>query len=253
MFSSQQFQLFSEEQINALRIGGEILGSCLSHMATLVKPGVQTVELDREAQAYIQDRGAKPAFKGYKGFPFTLCTSINEECVHGMPSERALNDGDIISIDCGVLYKSLYTDSCITVAVGEISTDAKKLMSVTSDALDRALSILRAGTYVGDISSIIEKTVRAEGFAPVKALTGHGLGDTLHQFPDIPNFGTAGTGPKIPAGTILAIEPIISAGGDDIKEEEDNWTIRTSDRSLCAHVEHTVYVTEKGSEILSKA
>jgi methionyl aminopeptidase len=235
-----------------MRKAGDILHRCLEHVATLVKPGITTAELNEHAEEFISSHeDAVPAFKGYHGYPSALCTSVNEECVHGLPGARILEEGDIISIDCGVIMNELYTDACITVPVGSISPKAKKLMDITKKALTSAIKILKEGVHVGDISSMVEKTVRKEGFAPIRILTGHGLGHSLHQAPDIPNWGKKGTGPTIPANTVIAIEPIISAGSDDITESKDGWTLVTADGALAAHFEHTILITEKGSEILA--
>jgi len=242
---------YTEEEISMIREGGTILRACLDHVALLVKPGVTTKDLDTEAETFIRDRGGDPAFKGYQGFPATLCTSINEQCVHGIPGDHALTEGDIISIDCGVILHGFYTDACITVPVGKISNEASKLMHVTEGALKKSLSILKAGVSVGDISSAIQKYVEERGFQPVKSLTGHGVGKNLHDVPDIPNFGKAGTGPVFPVNTIVAIEPIIVAGDPAVIQESDNWTITTRDKSLCAHYEHTIVVRESGAEILA--
>jgi len=246
-----QCQTFTDEQIALLRTGGSILRACLHHMATLVEPGRQTAELDREAEAFIRERGGLPGFKGYNGFPATLCTSVNAVCVHGIPDTYALQKGDIIGIDCGVLYEGFYTDACITVPVGAVSTQAQELIAVTQDALNRVVALVCEGIHVGDISSTVQKTAESAGFHPVRALTGHGLGTHLHQFPDIPNIGKAGTGPRLPARTIIAVEPIISAGSDAIVEERDGWTLSTKDGSLCAHFEHTILVLPQGCEVLT--
>ncbi|MDP7247575.1 MAG: type I methionyl aminopeptidase [Candidatus Peribacteraceae bacterium] len=246
-----KFQIFSEQEIDSLRKGGKILRSCLNLVEGMVGPGVTTLELDRAAEKFIRDQGAVPGFKGYRNFPSTLCTSANEQCVHGIPGERQLKEGDIISVDCGVIYDGLYTDACFTAAVGEISSDARKLMSVTKLCLEKVVELLREGVRVGDVSALVQETAEAEGFHPVKALTGHGLGKNLHQFPDIPNLGDAGTGPKIPAGTLLAIEPIISAGSDSVEAGDDAWTLSTTDKALCAHFEHTLLIETDGCEIIA--
>lgn len=247
-----QFQIFDDEQIQSLRRGGKILGDCLMHVSTLVRPGVTTKALDEAAERFIREHGAVPGFKGYKGYPATLCTSVNDECVHGLPGNRVLREGDIISLDCGVLFEKLYTDACVTVPVGDISTHAQRLLRITKNALTNALAIVRAGVRIGDISSTIEKTVESEGFTPLKPLTGHGLGDTLHQFPDIPNVGRAGIGPIVPENTILAIEPIISVGkSSDVRGAEDGWTLRTVDTALSAHFEHTVLVLPDCCDIIA--
>jgi methionyl aminopeptidase len=246
-----QFQIFNTQQIESLYKGGEILRDCLQYVSDLAKEGVTTNALNEAAEVFILDNGALPGFKGYKGYPATLCTSINEECVHGLPGNRSLKKGDIISIDCGVLFDDLYTDACITVGIGEISQKAQSLLDVTKDALKNALGIIRAGIHVGDISFVIQHTVESHGFTPLKSLTGHGLGYSLHQFPDIPNRGRKGSGPIIPNQTVLAIEPIISIGKNmEVQESGDNWTLITADGELCAHFEHTILVTEEGCDII---
>ena len=246
-----KFQIFTPAQIKSLLEGGRILRECLDLVKLMIKPGVKTKDLDEFAEEFILSRGAKPGFKGYRGFPNTLCTSVNEECVHGIPGRRLLKGGDIISVDCGVIYESLYTDASFTSAVGAVTADAKRLIDVTSICLANAVGVIRAGARIGDISAVIEKTAELAGFHPVRALTGHGIGSDLHQFPDIPNFGTSAEGPRIPANTILAVEPIISAGSHDIVTSGDGWTLSTKDGSLCAHFEHTLLVQEQGCEILA--
>lgn len=221
-------------------------------MAALVRPGITTLELDRAAEQYIRAQGGQPGFKGYHGFQHTLCISLNEECVHGVPGQRTLGEGDIVSLDCGVLLEGLYTDACLTVPVGKISSDAAHLLEVTQEALAAALEVVREGCKVGDISAVIEATIRAGKCRPVRGLTGHGLGRTLHQFPDVPNAGTADTGAILPARTIIAIEPIVTMGSsDEIAMGDDGWTLRMRDGALSAHFEHTILITERGCEILA--
>jgi methionyl aminopeptidase len=227
------------------------LHDCLRHVATFVKPGVTTKELDAIAEEFIVSRGGKPSFKGYHGFPATLCISINEQCVHGIPGSRTLKEGDIVSLDGGVTFDDLITDSAITVPVGSISPEARNLLDATEAALKKAVSILKAGIHTGDLSAIIQKTVEAAGFRCTPALTGHGVGRGLHLYPDIPNVGKAGSGAKLPAGAVIAVEPIVSAGSDQIVEESDGWTIRTKDRALSAHFEHTLLVTDGGCDIVA--
>lgn len=246
------FQIFSPAEIEQLKIGGDILRRCLEETGKKVRPGMTTLELDRFAESFITDHeGAKPAFKGYRGFPGTLCTSVNEECVHGIPGDRILQEGDIVSLDGGVIYGGLYTDSCITVGVGEIEPKTKHFLMVTSDALEAACKVVRPGARIGDISAKVQKIVEGNGFSCVNGLTGHGLGTRLHQFPDIPNSGTAGTGPVLPAWTLIAIEPITAVGKAGIVDLGDGWTISTEDGSLSAHFEHTILVTEEGMEIVA--
>jgi methionyl aminopeptidase len=248
---SSTCQIFSEEHIASLRKGGAILHDCLKHVASLVHPGVTTNRLDAAAEDFIRSHGASPAFKGYHDYPATLCTSVNDVCVHGVPNAKELREGDIVSLDCGVLFDDLYTDSCITVPVGKISDNAQKLLEATQKALSVGISMVHAGVQTGDISSAIHQSLLDSGFDAMRPLTGHGLGDTLHQFPEIPNFGTAGTGPALPAHTIVAIEPISTAGSIDILEDPDKWTLRTKDGALSGHCEHTVLVTKEGCEILT--
>src|SRR3989344_2681100 len=247
------FQIFTPLEIASLRLGGAILHACLEHVSALVAPGVTTDELDLAAEKFIRSHdGAKPAFKGYHGFPATLCTSVNDECVHGIPGKRILRDGDIVSLDCGVLYDNLYTDACVTVGVGHLPPQATALLRVTKEALMNAIHVVRAGVRIGDISAAVEKTVTTEGCIPIKPLTGHGVGDSLHQFPDVPNFTRSDPGPRIPEHTVLAIEPIISVGKKDgVKEGQDGWTLKTEDCALSAHFEHTVLVTDGGCEVLT--
>ncbi|TSC58705.1 MAG: methionine aminopeptidase [Candidatus Peregrinibacteria bacterium Greene0416_19] len=247
------FQTFTAKEIESLRRAGKVLRECLRLVSTKVEPGVTTKQLDEFAEEFIRSfDGAAPAFKGYNNYPATLCTSINDECVHGLPSpQRVLRQGDIVALDCGVIVDGLYTDACVTAGVGLLPEPVQTFVRVTEDALEKACAIVREGVRIGDISSMIQKAVEGAGYACVRALTGHGLGSTLHQFPDIPNVGKKGKGPSVPAYTIIAIEPITSMGSDVIRESEDGWTILTSDGSLSAHFEHTVLVLPDGGEILA--
>lgn len=246
------FQIFTPAERDLLRTGGKILRACLNETAARVAPGMRTDALDRFAEDFIRSHnGARPAFKGYHNFPATLCTSINDQCVHGIPGPRVLKDGDIVSIDCGVIYGDLYTDSCISVAVGTVSPEVHRFLAVSVDALTQACSAVKPGARVGDISSTIQRIVEGGGYSCVNGLTGHGVGNTLHQFPDVPNTGKRGMGPVLPLWTAIAIEPITSMGGPQIVEDSDGWTICTRDGSLSAHYEHTVLVTEEGMEIIA--
>ncbi len=244
-------QVFSPAEIDSFRRGGRILRDCLQMLVPQAKAGVTTKQLDELAETFIRDHGGEPAFKGYNGYPCTLCTSVNEECVHGIPGKRVLRDGDIISLDCGVLLDGLNTDACVTVGVGAISNDAAHLCDVTERALQAAVDTLKAGVRVGDLSSAIQHVIEQGNCVPVRPLTGHGLGRDLHQFPDIPNFGRKGTGPVFPAGTVVAVEPIVSLGSDDVRQMPDRWTLVTDDAALSAHFEHTLLVTEEGCEIIA--
>jgi len=246
-----RFQIFTDDEVASLRKGGKILHDCLEHVAALVEPGITTGFLDSMAETFIRDRGGIPGFKGYQGYPATLCTSKNDICVHGIPGTEELKEGDIISIDCGVVLDGLNTDACVTVPVGAISPLAQRLMAASKDALTEAVAVVKAGVHVGDISATVERVARSRGFSPVRALTGHGLGTILHQYPDIPNVGMAKTGPVLPAMTLIAIEPIISAGSDAILEGDDGWAIYTKDHALIAHFEHTLLVLPEGNEVMT--
>lgn len=246
-------QIFTSAQIESLRKGGRILRDCLVHVAALAKPGVSTLEIDTAAEEFIVSRGGTPAFKGYHGFPGTLCTSVNDQVVHGIPSAGPLlKSGDIISLDCGVIVDGLYTDACVSVGVGEIDPKAQAFLDHVSGVLESVIATkVQPGAKVGDISSYIEKELRRGGYRAVRSLTGHGLGDNLHQFPDVPNVGKAGTGPVLPVGTMIAIEPIATMGMPEVYTAIDNWTVLTKDKSLACHFEHSVLITESGYEIIA--
>lgn len=246
-----RFQQFSAAELNALRHGGRILRDCITMLKGEVRPGISTGELDRLAETFIRDRGAEPAFQGYHGYPATFCLSVNDQCVHAIPGDRFLEEGDIISLDGGVRYQGLITDACDTVGVGQIDPEAARLIASGEKALKAAIKLARSGLRIGDLSAVIQQSVEGDGFTIVRALTGHGLGTSIHQFPDVPNFGKPGSGPVIPDGAVIAIEPIVSAGGSAIREDADGWTISTVDGSLSTHSEHTVLITEKGCEILA--
>jgi methionyl aminopeptidase len=242
---------FSPAEIASFKKAGEILRGCLGMLVPFAKPGATTGELDALAEAYILKHGGIPGFKGYHGYPSTLCISVNDECVHGMPGKRVLEEGDIASLDCGVVVNDLNTDACITVPIGEIDKDAQHLLDVTKRALDRAVEVIKPGIRVGDLSSAIQKVIEDGKCTAVRSLTGHGLGENLHENPDIPNFGRKGTGPVIPAWTVLAVEPIVSLGSQEVRESGDGWTLVTDDHSLSCHFEHTILVTDSGCEVLA--
>lgn len=245
-------QIFSEAQRASLRKGGAILRDCLEHLRPLVKPGVTTLDLDNAAEKFIRGRGGIPAFKGYNDFPGTLCTSVNDEVVHGIPSKRILNDGDIVSLDCGVILDNLYTDACITVPVGNTEEPVLDFLSLVSSALEDVVEhIVKAGVQIGDISWFIQERIKSGGYTPVRVLTGHGLGDTLHQFPDVPNVGKPNTGPVLPAGTMIAIEPIAVMGNGSVFTAPDNWTVLSRDGSFACHFEHSLLITEDGCEVVA--
>ncbi len=243
--------VFSADEIASFRKAGKILHNCLAMLRPRVHTDMATIELDRLAEEFIRDHGGIPAFKGYGGFTGTLCTSVNEECVHGIPGARVLKDGDILKLDCGVIVDELYTDAAITVPVGTVSADARRVIEASEEALRRATALVKAGVRVGDLSATIEATAEEYDCRPVKNLVGHGLGRTLHCYPDIPNEGRRGAGPSLPAGTVVAIEPIITLGKGDMRQLDDGWTIVERSGALVSHTEHSVLVTQEGCEVLT--
>jgi methionyl aminopeptidase len=241
----------SDKEIELMKKSNRIVAQILSELKQMIKPGIKTKELDEHAEMRTLELGARPAFKGYQGFPACLCTSINEEIVHGIPSSRSLKKGDIISIDFGVIYNGFYGDAAITVPVQEVSSEAEKLIETVKQSLDKGIEQVRVGNRISDISSAVQKCVESNGFSVIRSFVGHGIGLSLHEEPQVPNFGSPAHGPKIKPGMVLAIEPMIAAGDWDVEILEDNWTAVTKDRSLSAHYENTVAVTEEGPEILS--
>ena len=221
-------------------------------MAECVIPGVTTKELDLMAEKLARSRKATPAFKGYSGYPFSLCCSVNNQVVHGMPSERVLLEGDIISLDFGVVHSGFYGDAAVTLPVGSVSDDARKLMEVTEDSLYRAIKEAVPGKRLSDISFAVQSYVEDCGFSVVRDFVGHGIGRSLHESPQVPNFGAPGRGILLKPGMVLAIEPMINQKGSDVKILEDGWTAVTRDGALSAHFEHTVAICENGPEILTK-
>jgi methionyl aminopeptidase len=248
-------QLKSAREIELMAQGGKILGATLDTLRAAVRPGITTGELDRIAEEFIRGHeGAVPAFKGLYGFPGSICASVNQEIVHGIPSKkRVLNEGDIISIDAGVGYKGYFTDSAITVPVGVISTEAQRLLEVTQRALEAAISVAVVGNHVGDIGSAVQGVVESAGFTVVRDLVGHGIGVEFHEEPQVPNYGKPKRREKLVPGLTLAIEPMVNIGGPATKTLGDRWTIVTLDGSLSAHFEHTVAIAEGGPLVLTRA
>jgi methionyl aminopeptidase len=243
--------IYCEEEISSIRKSNQIVAKILAELKRMIAPGVQTKELDEYAEARVKEMNAIPAFKGYRGYPATLCTSINEEIVHGIPSSRRLREGDIISLDFGVLYEGYYGDAAVTYPVGEITPKAKKLVKAAEETFFKGVEQMKPGKRISDISFAIQSYVESQGFSIIRAFVGHGIGLSLHEEPQVPNFGPPGRGPKLKSGMVLAIEPMIAMGDWDVEILDDNWTAITRDRSLSAHYEHTVAITEKGPEILS--
>jgi methionyl aminopeptidase len=244
---------YGPQEIEGIRRSAQVVGKCLLMLAGEVKPGVSTLDLDRLVEKMIRDEGGTPAFKGYRGFPASICASINEEVVHGIPSkDRILKEGDIISLDIGVRKNGFYGDAASTYPVGEVSPLATKLMAATQRALEMGIEQARPGNRVSDISAAIERVVTENGFRVVRALVGHGIGRELHEEPQVPNYGRPGEGPKLTEGMVLAIEPMVNAGTADVLTLSDQWTVVTADRKLSAHFEHTIAIGAQGPRILSK-
>lgn len=245
--------LKSNDEIEIMRQAGAIAAQVLLKLSDQVKPGVSTEDLDRIAEEMIRAAGAVPTFIGYQGYPKTLCTSINEEVVHGIPSpKRLLKEGDIIGIDCGVTYKGFVGDHAKTFAVGSVDTQNAKLLTVTEEALEAGIKALKMGNRVGDVSAAVQAVADRHRYGVVKDFVGHGIGRKMHEEPQVPNFGVAGTGPRLKVGMVLAIEPMFNLGTGDVKVLEDGWTVVTRDGKCSAHFEHTIALTPSGTLVLTK-
>ena len=240
------------EEIEKARASNRIVAEVLSKLREKVKPGVRTRDLDKLAEEITEKRGAKPAFKGYRGFPYALCASVNEVVVHGMPSDRMLLEGDIIGLDFGVFYQGFYGDATITLPVGRVSEQASRLMQVTEQSLYAGIAQARDGNRLGDISAAVQDIVEHAGYSVVRDFVGHGIGKNLHEEPQIPNFGKKGRGIELKSGMILAIEPMVNEGKYKVEVLPDGWTVVTRDRSLSAHFEHSIVITDNGPDILSQ-
>lgn len=242
----------SAAEIQKMRISGIALRKVHDAVKAVVRPGATTMDLERAAEAKVNELGAKSAFKGYHGFPAVLCTSVNNEVIHGIPNDnRVLQEGDVVSVDCGVIVDGYYSDAAVTHAVGEISDAAKKLLRVTEASLYAAIDQAVVGGRLFDISYAVQQLCEAEGFGVVREFVGHGIGKNMHEDPQVPNYGSPGKGPRLKAGMVLAIEPMINAGTAEVKVLEDGWTAITTDGSLSAHFEHTVAITKDGPVILT--
>jgi methionyl aminopeptidase len=239
-------------EIELMDRANSVVHQVLDAVAERVAPGVTTRELDQMAEALIRDAGGVPAFLNYRGYPATLCTSVNDVIVHGIPNAVPLAEGDIVGVDCGVLYKGYYGDAARTFAVGPVSAEARRLMDVTRASLHRAVERVRVGGRLSDIGHAVQIEVEAAGFTVVREFVGHGIGSALHEDPQVPNFGKPGRGPRLEPGLVLAIEPMVNAGGFGVALDADGWTARTADGSLSAHFEFSVAVTEEGPRVLGK-
>ena len=246
-------QIHDLDEVELIRASARIVGQCLLMLSREVRPGVSTLELDRLAEGFIRDSGGEPAFKGYRGFPASICASINEEVVHGIPgARRILREGDIVSLDIGVKREGFFGDAARTFPVGEVSSTAARLLDGTERALEAGIAQARPGNRVSDISAAIEREVTRHRFRVVRALVGHGIGRELHEEPQVPNYGRMGEGPKLKEGMVLAIEPMVNAGTAEVLTLSDQWTVVTADRNLSAHFEHTVAIGSEGPVNLSK-
>jgi methionyl aminopeptidase len=237
-------------EIQLMDEANRIVHRVLEAMGQTIAPGVTSRELDRLAEKIIRDAGGVPAFLNYRGYPATLCISVNDVIVHGIPKDVPLKDGDIVGIDCGVLYKGYYGDAARTFAVGEIAPEAQRLLEVTEEALRRAVAQVRPGGRLSDIGHAVQKYAESHGFSVVREFSGHGIGTSLHEDPQIPNYGAPGKGPKLKPGMVLAIEPMVNAGSYGVRMDADGWTARTEDGSLSAHFEYSVAVTPTGARVL---
>ena len=241
----------SKRELEKMRAAGQLVGQVLLHLRTLATPGVTTIEIDRAAEKMIRDAGALPTFKGYNGFPYSICASVNEQIVHGFPSNYKLKDGDIFSIDVGVTLEGFVGDTATTVPVGNVSEDRLKLIRVTEECLQRAIEQCRPGKHLGDIGWAVQEHAEANGYSIVRDYVGHGIGRRMHEDPQIPNYGRPGLGPKIKSGYVFAVEPMVNLGSHHTKVLADNWTVVTVDSQPSAHVEHTIAITDDGPEVLT--
>lgn len=244
--------LKTRQEIDKMRVAGRFVAEILALLVEQVRPGVTTSELDQLAEKECRSRRAKPAFKGYGGFPFSICASPNEKVVHGFPNSEPLVEGDILSIDFGVVFDGFYGDSAVTLPVGRVSDATDRLLKATAESLQRAITACQVEARLGDVSHAVQSFVEPQGFSVVREFVGHGIGSKLHEPPQIPNFGPAGQGPRLKAGMVLAIEPMINAGSPAVSILKDGWTAVTVDGSLSAHFEHTVAITDHGPEILTR-
>ena len=242
----------SKREIEKMRAAGALVGLVLARLRSMVEPGISTIEIDRAAERMIRDAGALPTFKGYNGFPFSICASVNEQVVHGFPSAYVLKEGDIFSIDCGVTLEGFVGDTATTVPVGKVDEARLKLIRVTEACLERAIVQCRAGNHLGDIGWAVQEYAEGHGYSVVRDYVGHGIGRRMHEDPQIPNYGKPGLGPKIKIGYVFAVEPMVNMGGHFTKVLADGWTVVTLDGQPSAHAEHTIAITEEGPEVLTR-
>lgn len=246
--------IVSKSAAEVARIGaaGRVLADCLDMLGGATRVGITTAELNRLAEGFIRERGGEPTFLGYRGFPASICASPNDMVVHGIPGALRVAEGDVLSLDVGVTLDGYVADSAITLPLGTVSAEARRLMDVTRESLEAGLAECRPGRRLGDVSHAVQEVVEAAGFSVVRSLVGHGVGRTMHEDPQIPNFGDPGRGPRLEEGMVFAIEPMVNAGGHEVYVADDGWSIHTSDGSLSAHFEHTVAVTKDGPRVLTR-
>ena len=242
----------SKKELEKMRAAGQLVGQVLQELRKMAQPGLTTIEIDRAAEKMIRDGGALPTFKGYHGFPYSICASVNEQVVHGFPSDYVLKDGDIFSIDCGVTLEGFVGDTATTVPIGSVDEAALKLISVTDQCLEFAIDQCRPGKHLGDIGFAVQQHAESHGYSVVRDYVGHGIGRRMHEDPQIPNYGKPGQGPKIRAGYVFAVEPMINLGTHYTKVMSDGWTVVTLDGKPSAHSEHTIAITEEGPEVLTR-
>ena len=245
------FRLKRPDEIEKMRTAGRVLGACLAHVAAATRPGVRAIDLDREAETFIRDHRCVPGFIGYNGFPNSLCVSINEQVVHGIPGTRVIEEGDLVSLDCGLILDGWWADSGLSVCAGAAGPEASRLLEVTEEALRRGIAAAQPGGFIGDIGHAVQSYVEASGFSVVRQYVGHGIGRNMHEAPQVPNYGKPGTGNVIKPGLVLAIEPMVNAGRAETRVLDDDWTVVTVDGRLSCYFEHTVAITATGPEILS--
>jgi methionyl aminopeptidase len=242
----------TDAEIAIMRQAGRITAEVLEILVKAIRPGMETKELDIIAERETRKRGAVPSFKGYRGYPASVCVSVNDEIVHGIPGKRVLREGDIVSLDFGVIYKGYQGDAAVTAGAGDISPEAERLIEATRGALEAGINAARAGNRLGDISAAIQAYAETKGYSVVREYTGHGIGREMHEDPLVPNFGVPGTGPELKKGMTLALEPMLNMGDWRTKTDEDRWTVRTADGSLSAHFEHTIAITDGAAEVLTR-
>lgn len=247
----ESFRLKRPEEIDKMRAAGKLLGACLARVAACVRPGLTTLDLDHEAETFIRDHGAIPGFIGYNDFPNSICISVNDEVVHGIPGKRVLREGDLVSLDCGLILDGWWADSGLSVPCGDASPEVHRLIDVTREALERGIAAARPDNHIGDIGHAVQTYVEAQGYSVVRQFVGHGIGRNMHEPPQVPNYGRPGTGNLLKPGYVLAIEPMVNAGRPHVHILDDQWTVVTDDHRLSCYAEHTVAVTERGPEVLT--